>query len=576
MPAGGKAGPSPGVSQTFARLVFAVTIAFFGAFFAWPLGQILAGGVRDPGGSFTLRYFGALLADPIYREGLLNALLVALSTTSLSLGMGVPLAWALERVRFPGRTLFSGLLLVPLILPPFVGAIGLKQMFGQYGAFNALLHRLGFLPAHETIDWFGRHPFWGVVLVQTLSLYPIILVNVSSSIANLDPALDEAAQNLGLSTWRRCTRIILPLIRPGMFAGGTVVFIWSLTELGTPLVFDFARITSVQVYEGLKDVGANPFPYALVTLMLFTSVACYAMGRGLFGRNFATGANKGAGRFSAGETSRTTARACSLACAAIVAAALLPHVGVVLVAFSRDWYGTVVPEQWTLENFHAALSHPLTLPSIANSLRFATAATAFDLVLGVAIAYVIARTPSSAGRLLDFMSMLPLAVPGLVLAFGYQAMAQEGKLFGFLHPGSNPTLLLIIAYSIRRLPYVVRAAAAGFQQANSTLEEAAQSLGCPPVRSIVRVILPAIWPHLAAGALLAFSFAVLEVADSLVLAQKQAYYPVTKSILELLQLLGDGKFIASALGTWAMAFLGATFLLLVMGLGRRINAIFRL
>ena len=255
--------------------------------------------------------------------------------------------------------------------------------------------------------------------------------------------------------------------------------------------------------------------------------------------------------------------------------AVLPHLGVVLVAFSRDWYGTVLPQAFTLDNFNLALGHDLTVPAIANSLKFASLATVIDLVLGVAIAYVVVRTKLAGRGVLDFLSMLPLAVPGLVLAFGYLAMAQEGRLFSFLNPVKNPTVLLVIAYSVRRLPYVVRSAAAGFEQTSATLEEAAQNLGAPPLRAIFRITLPLITANLIAGGLLAFAFAMLEVSDSLILAQKQVFYPITKAIMELFQLLGDGKFLASALGVWAMVFLGVTIAGMSVLLGKKLGAIFR-
>src|SRR5690606_7096582 len=191
------------------------------------------------------------------------------------------------------------------------------------------------------------------------------------------------------------------------------------------------------------------------------------------------------------------------------------------------------------------------------------------------IAYVVVRSRIRGRQVLDFLAMLPLAVPGIVLAFGYLAMSQEGRFFSFINPVENPTVLLIIAYSVRRLPYVVRSAAAGFQQTSETLEEAAQNLGSPPLRATVRITLPLIAANLIAGGLLAFSFAMLEVSDSLILAQKQVYYPITKAILELFQLLGDGKFIASALGVWAMAFLGVTIVGMGLLLGKKLGAIFR-
>ena len=196
-------------------------------------------------------------------------------------------------------------------------------------------------------------------------------------------------------------------------------------------------------------------------------------------------------------------------------------------------------------------------------------------MLGIAIAHVVIRSKIPGRQVLDFLAMLPLAVPGLVIAFGYLAMSQEGKLFAFLNPVRDPTILLIIAYSVRRLPYVVRSAAAGFQQSSETLEEAAQNLGCPPLKTTFKITLPLIAANLIAGGLLTFAFAMLEVSDSLVLAQKQAFYPITKAILELFQLLGDGKFIASALGVWAMAFLGVTIIGMSLILGKKLGAIFR-
>ena len=563
------------MSHSFARMVFAVTAVFFAAFFIWPVLQILKGGFIDADGHFTLAYLTAVLADPIYLGGLRNSLLLACAATTLAMLIALPLAVVSDRFIFPAKGLLGSLVLIPMILPPFVGAIGIKQIFGQYGALNALLHHLHLLAPGATIDWFAAHQFWGIALVEALSLYPIIYLNAVAALANIDPAMEEAAQNLGCTGLRRFWKITLPLIRPGLFAGGTIVFIWAFTELGTPLIFDYDRVTSVQIYYGLRDIGANPFPFALVAVMLFSSVAIYALSKTLFGRTSYAMMAKATQAGGARALPRGQAWLCTLLFGGITFVAVLPHLGVVLVAFSQDWYGTVVPHSYTLDNFHLALGHDLTVSSIANSLRFASISTIVDLVLGVAIAYVVVRSKVAGRQVLDFLAMLPLAVPGLVLAFGYLAMSQDGKFFSFLNPTRDPTILLIIAYSVRRLPYVVRSAAAGFQQTSETLEEAAQNLGAPPLKALYKITLPLITANLIAGGLLAFAFAMLEVSDSLILAQKQLYYPITKAILELFQLLGDGKFIASALGVWAMLFLGVTIAGLSLVLGRKLGAIFR-
>jgi iron(III) transport system permease protein len=563
------------MSQSFARTIFAVTAAFFAAFFLWPILQILKGGFIDADGDLTFAYLTALLADPTYLTALRNSFLLACATTTLALLLALPLAFVSDRFLYPGKSLLGSLILIPMILPPFVGAIGIKQIFGQYGAFNSLLIALNLRPDGWAFDWFAVSQFWGVAVVQALSLYPIIYLNAVAALANIDPAMEEAAQNLGCTGFRRFFKITLPLINPGLFAGGTIVFIWSFTELGTPLIFDYARVTSVQIYYGLRDIGGNPFPYTLVAVMLATSIALYAIGKGLFGRTSYAMMAKATSSGGPRSLPRSRALLCTALFGGVTFLAVLPHLGVILVAFSREWYGSVIPHAYTLENFELALSHDLTVSSIANSLKFASISTIIDIFLGIAIAYVVVRSKIRGRQILDFLAMLPLAVPGLVLAFGYLAMSQEGRFFSFLNPVRDPTILLIIAYSVRRLPYVVRSAAAGFQQTSETLEEAAQNLGCPPLKAVVKITLPLIMANLIAGGLLAFAFAMLEVSDSLILAQKQAFYPITKAIMELFQLLGDGKFIASALGVWAMVFLGVTIVGLSLILGKKLGAIFR-
>lgn len=557
------------------EIIFALTASFFVLFFALPIWETINGAFRLPDGGFTLAYVAEVFRNPIYLEGLWNSLLMAVFSTLLTAVLALPLAFLADRFSFPGKTLFSALILVPMILPPFVGAIGVKQILGQQGALNALLNSLGLMDPDHPIDWLGASRLGGVVVMNALHLYPILYLNVVAALANVDPAMEEAAENLGCTGWRKFRRITLPLIMPGLFAGGTIVFIWAFTELGVPLMFDYSRVTSVQIFSGIKDIGGNPFPFALVAVMLVSTVILYAIGKFTFGR-----ANHA---MMAKATSQGGARAlrglqgwlCTACFALVTFIAVLPHIGVVLVAFSRDWYGTILPEGWTLDHFRAALGHDLTLPSIQNSLKYASLATLVDLVLGVAIAWVVVRTKMIGREILDALAMLPLAVPGLVLAFGYLAMTQPGKMFGFMNPAADPLLILVIAYSVRRLPYVVRSAAAGFQQTSVTLEEAAQNLGATPFRAIRKVTLPLIAANLAAGALLAFSFAMLEVSDSLILAQRQQDFPITKAIFELYQLLGEGRFIASALGVWAMGFLAICILGASLILGKKLGAIFR-
>lgn len=558
-----------------------VLLALLAAFLVYPILLTVRGGFyRDPAtrSGFTLEHLALVFQDPRTLAGLLNSLKVALLTTSIAVLIALPLAVLAASYRFPGKAFFSAAVLVPLILPPFVGAIGVRALLGRAGAVNALLG--------TDFDILGEGKLAGVVLVQALALYPIIFLNATASLANLDPALNEAAENLGCGPWRRFVRITLPLVRPGLFAGATIVFIWSFTELGTPLIFDYYRVTPVQIFYGLKEVENSAQPYALTVVMLSSAILLYLAGKVVFG-------GRGHAMYSkasraAGE--KTLAPGAGFAVAALFSlvglAAILPHLGVIVTSITvpGQWYESVLPSHVTLGHYREALGAPDSFRAIVNSLKLSAVAMTVDVLVGILVAYVIVRTNVRGRHLLDALCMLPLAVPGLVMAFGYVAMSLEwpfgkgGPLGGFASvfgAAPNPVPFLVAAYSVRRLPYIVRSTVAGLEQTSGELEEAAVNLGASRVTAVRRVIIPLIMANLIAGGLLVFSFSMLEVSDSLILAQQAANFPVTKAIWSFMDRLGDGPYIASAMGVWGMALLTLTLFAASGLLGKRLGSIFR-
>ena len=568
-----------------AYLVLAACLAFFGAFLVWPILLTVQKGFRAGGdGGFTFYYVWNVLADPSLRQGLVHAFGVAIATTALCLVIGLPLGVLNARYDFPFKRAFGSLILVPLVLPPFVGAIGLQHLLGRSGAVNEILIRLGLVD--QGIDFIGGGGFWAIVVIEALHLYPILYLNLTAALANLDPALDEAAEGLGASPWSRFRQITLPLIRPGVFAGSTIVFIWSFTELGTPLMFDFQTITPVQIFNGLKEMGDSAQPYALTAVMLITAVLTYVLGKLVFGGRAYAMYGKASIQARSAPLSRWAGWGAALAFGIVIGLAILPHLGVVLTAFTAtgQWYRSILPMEFTLDHFEGALTHPLAAGSIRMSLMLASCAMALDIVLGIMIGYIVVRSKVPGRGLIDALSMAPLAVPGLVMAFGYVAMTMAwpfGKgqplegVIDVLGANPNPIPLLIIAYAVRRLPYVVRATVAGLEQTPRELEEAAQNLGATPFRSIRTVTVPLITANLIAGGLLAFSFAMLEVSDSLILAQRAEHFPITKAIYVLFARLGDGPYIASALGVWGMALLSLTLVGASVIMGKKLGAMFR-
>jgi len=556
-------------------------LSVLGMFLLYPIGLTVRGGFASDvatGQGWTLDHLLLVFKDPTRVAGIVNAFKIAFATTTLCIIISLPLAVLSARFDFPFKKVLNASILVPLILPPFVGAIGIRALLGREGSLNALLGT----------DWdvLGQGKFWGVVAVMALHLYPIIYLNATASLANLDPALDESAENLGAGGWKRFFKITLPLIRPGLFAGATIVFIWSFTELGTPLMFDYYDVTSVQIFYGLKDVQNNAEPYALTMVLLVAAIGFYLLGKFIFGK-------KGYAMYSKASRAGTEIQLTGLwgwmaaiGFGSVIIIAIMPHLGVMLtsVAEPGSWYASVLPGSLTGSHYTEALTSPESFNSIKNSLMLSLIAMGLNMSFGVVIGYIIVRTTIKGRGLLDALCMLPLAVPGLVMAFGYVAMTLrwpfgsgdplEGTLAVF-GTNPNPFPLLVIAYAIRRLPYIVRSTVSGLEQTSGELEEAAVNLGATRVAAVRKVIIPLIMANLIAGGLLVFSFSMLEVSDSLILAQRSDHFPITKMIFEFTNRLGDGIYIASAMGVWGMTLLTITLFGASLMLGKKLGSIFR-
>jgi iron(III) transport system permease protein len=551
---------------------FGVVSAFLAVFMVAPLVIALRAGLEPV-------YLREVFLNPVYREGLINSVLLAVNTTALTLAFTVPMAWFGARVRFRGKGLAEALLLAPLILPPFVGALGVYTLLGQFGVVNTVLERIGMCSPGHGPDWLGDHRFAIVCGVEALGLYPVLYLLLAASFARLDPALLEAARGLGASRWTVMRRVVLPLARPALFGGGIIVFVWSFTELGTPLMLGYQRVTPVQAFNGLADLGTNHMPFALVAVMLVAATLFYLASRWAFAGRYDAIAAKGGAPAAGGAAVKLRgwrAAAAWLPYLAVAGMALLPHIAVVLIGFDRDWYHSVLPSGFTLSHAREALSSDNVVPGIVNSFKYSALAMVLSVVLGLFIAWTAVRWRPPGWRVLDIAAMVPLAVPGIIFAFGYWGLAYyKPWLRAALDPLQYPVPLLVIAYAIRRLPYSTRAAAAGLQQTPEVFDEAGAVLGANRWTRLRRITLPLIASSLAAAALMVFSSSMLEVSDSLILAQKREFWPITRVIYDLVGNLGSAPAIACAFAAWAMLFLAATLAAAAAFLGKNPTAVFK-
>ncbi|MBI3828602.1 MAG: iron ABC transporter permease [Planctomycetes bacterium] len=503
---------------------------------------------------------------------ILNSLVLAVTVTFCCAALSYPLAYWQARGIFPGKTLLGGMLLLPLILPPFVGAIGLRRMLAKYGTVNLLLAKLGLVSEAHPIDFLGEYRMLGCIIVMVLHFYPLIYLNLVAAISNVDPSLLESARNLGLSPWQVFRRVVLPLSIPGLVAGGSLVFIGAFTDLGTPLIFSYQEVVAQQIFTLANEQTSNPAAPALVAVVTLIVLALFGITRLALARSGGTGGGgvKGASRGGDRRLVGKAAAVCIGFHVLVILLALLPHLSVVMAGLAERWVMTAMPSSWTTEHVREALAHPIAQSGVRNSLLYAAGSTAVDVVLGLACAWVIVRRGGWWGRITDGLSLAPLAIPGIVLAFGYiGAYWDKGK--AILPVG----LFLILSYSIRRLPYTTRACVAGLEQTPKALEEAGGGLGLGPGRVLARVTVPLIAANVVAGAILAFAFAMLEVSDSLILATHPDNFPLTKAIVKLFERPGDGDQLASALGLFALVFMALSLLAAGAFLGRKWGEMFK-
>jgi iron(III) transport system permease protein len=541
---------------------------FFLVFMIYPLAHVFSNAFFTAEG-FSLIFLKLMFSSPNYTIILANSVNLGLAVTLLTTLISLPLAFLLVRYDLPGKGLLTGLILIPMVLPPFVGAIGMRQLMARFGSVNLLLLQMGVID--QPIDWLGGGSFWGVVILETLHLYPIMYLNLAAALANVDPSLEEAARNMGANGFKLFRTVTFPLMLPGYFAGAIIVFIWAFTDLGTPLVFEYREVVAVQIFNMVTDLHQNPMGYTFVVAVIALTLFFFYLSKRILGG----GHYEMLGRGHVTSVLRpASARLIVIAYAvvlAVTALALIPHFGVLLTSLTKRWFLTVLPGDYTVQFYQKVFSHELALNSIKNSFLLSGLSTIIDIVLGVTIAYILARKRVPGRAALDVLAMLPLALPGLVLAFGYVAAFSATP----LDPRTNPVPLLVIAYAVRRLPYMVRAAYAGFQQTSVALEEAAINLGASPVKTLFQITMPLVFANLIAGAVLSFSFAMLEVSDSLILASKEPYYPITKAIYALLQRIDDGPYIASAMGMLGMILLAASLFVAGRLFGRRMGELFR-
>ncbi|GHC38461.1 ABC transporter permease [Gemmobacter nanjingensis] len=518
---------------------------FLIGFLIFPVLQVIHVAFQNPAtGALTLQNFGDFFATALFRESFVNSFYVSAMSVVVATVIALPLAYITTRFNFGGSALIQSLGFIPLIMPPFVGAVAMQLIFGRNGTINLLLRQhLGFtIPFMEGLN--------GVILVQSIHYFPFILINLSASLRNIDRSMEEAAQNLGAHGLRLFRRVVFPLATPGYVAGAALVFIKVFDDLGTPLLLNVNNMLAPQAYLRITSVGiSDPMGYVIsVILVAFSILSLWASFLVMRGKDYATVQKGGGGLAKRDLAPREKVLAYGVVLF-ILAVVLSPHIGLFLLSIGTIWSFAPLPDGYTLANY--ARMWEASQDYVVNTILYAGLAATLDVLIGTAIAYIVLRTGIAGRKWLDYLATAALAVPGVVLGIGYLRTFQDVNVPFLDKPLASWWVIIALALTIRRLPYALRACMAALQQVSLALEEAAESLGATKLRSIRKIVVPLMTGGILAGFVTSFATAAVELSATIMLVSSDRDSPLAYGIYLFMQ-TPSGRGAGAALGMLAV------------------------
>jgi iron(III) transport system permease protein len=517
---------------------------------------VLADSLRT-GADWTFEHYQRFAASRSEREALWNSVWISAASVFFSGLIGVPLAFLFSRYDFPGRTILGGLVALPVLLPPLVGVIAFLFLYGESGFIARIVQGgLGL----ERPPWRLSGP-WAILLVHAYTMYVYFFLFTSAGLARLDRAYGEASAALGASRITTFRRVTLPMLGPAIGGAALLVFMTSMGSFSAPYIFGGGfRVLATQIF--VSKLNGDLEIAAVETVILAAASILFLA---LLQRYEAKRQYTGAGKGSAGGVTRVVhSRAGRIGLAlfawGLVGFLLLPHATVLLVSFVPEgtWTTQLFPPEYSARNYASLFSDSEMLTPILNSLQMATVATLANVVLAFAVAYLLVRRDFRGKGLLGAMVVLPWALPGTVLAIALATTFSADQPWAGRFVLVGTFAILPLAYFIRNIPLVTRAALASFRQFDPALEEASASLGASWPTTMRRVALPLVLPGLAAGALLAFVTALGEFVASILLYTHRTR-PISMAILSQLREFDFGG--AAAYGVFLIVLMGLVFLL---------------
>jgi len=508
-------------------------------------------------GNVTLEHFAEFARRGDEWRALWRSLWISTASTVLAAVVGVPLAFLFERTEFPGRRVLGSLIALPVALPPLVGVIAFLFLYGESGfVARGMQKYLGLSSAPWRLSGPGA-----ILLVHAYSMYVYFYLFTRAALARLDPSLLEAAASLGARRWRTLKRVTLPVLAPALAGAALLTFMTSLASFSAPYIFGGGfRVMTTQIVASKLNGEIAMARVETVTLAALAFVGLWAMRRIDAGDTAVVGGVRGLAPVRRQLRRPLVRYGVATLGWGLALVLLLPHLTLLLISF-------VPPGTWTVElmppvldgsNYATLVSSPERLRPVLNSVWMAAVATVGAIALGLITARLSIRHSGRVGRVLETLISVPWALPGTVFAIALATTFAVNQPWAGRVVLVGTPWLLPLAYLVRSLPLTGRSSLAGLRQFDSSLEEAAASLGAGRWRRLRRVVLPLVRPAVMAGASLALITALGDFVTSIVLYTFDTR-PISIEILSSLRLQETG--VAAVYGVLLMLVSGTAFVI---------------
>ena len=474
------------------------------AFLVYPLVTVLLTSFSGEEKRFVLvENYQRFFTHRYYYSSIINSLYLSTLATIGALALGTSLAFAVARYPLPGKAFLRTAANLSLLSPPFIGAYSWIVLFGRMGLVNRALGTIGW----ELPTIYGWR---GILLVFIVQYFPFVFLLVSAALRSVDQSIEDAALSLGSPPRRTLCTAILPILAPSLTAGGLLVFMGTMADFGTPMIIGegLRTLPTLMYGEFMNELGGNPAMASTLgsLLILVNTVALMAQRYYAFRKAYNVVCIQPLRVQRMGKARMLLLAAFAYA---VVVVALIPSLTIIISSFMPT-KGPVMYAGFSLHSYQVIFH--MVPRAIANTFGLTALSVVLDVLLGVLVAYLLARRRSRAHALLDNLIMLAYAIPGTVVGVGLIVVYNRPPIIL-----TGTWVILLVSYFIRHLPYPVRSCTAMLQQIDVRVEEASISLGVPPFRTFVKVTIPLMFPAILSGAALAWMTTIGELSSSILL-----------------------------------------------------------